>query len=300
MKNKIFLPILSIIFLSILATGCLKQEEIRPAPTISFKTGGNYISGNYMAYSGERVLVGLECKWNGTDPMKSLILYSNGNAIDGVNIADTSSRDMVFDTIKLIKSDAETENWVFLITDSQGASSYIGFTLSLSTLGGQIVKTTATIGLQDNTTNFSYYSLSNGMAYNNSSVENGSIQNKIDVLGAYDATNGVNLISPNSPNLPEPYLTDMADWNVKNDTKFCLTDLVPAQFDYINLDNLIISSFSTNPNDQKNKAKNLKADDIYAFKIADGRYGLLKVNSVTSGVDGNVKVDIKMQQSTIK
>jgi hypothetical protein len=298
MKNNVFLPILSIIFLSILATGCLKQEELRPAPTISFKTGGNYISGNYIAYSGESVLVGLECKWNGTDALQSLILYSNGNPVRALNISDTSAQNLVVDTISLIKSDLDTEDWAFLITDSQGIGSYIGFTLTLNNLGGQIVKTTATIGL--NTTNNSYYSLFNGMAYDNSSVETGSIQNKIDFIGAYDATNGVNLISPNAPNLPEPYLTDMTDWNVKNDTKFCLTDLVPTQFDYINLDNLIISSFPTNPTNQKNKAKNLKADDIYAFKISDGRYGLFKVNSVTSGADGNVKVDIKIQQSTIK
>jgi hypothetical protein len=298
MKDKIFFPILSIIFLSILATGCIKQEELRPAPTISFKTGDNYISGDYMAYSGEIVLVGLECKWNGTDPMKSIIIYSNGNFAGGMNIADTSSQNLVIDTIPLIKSESVTENWAFQIIDSQGVGSYIGFTLTLSTLGGQIVKTTATIGL--NTTNYSYYSLFNGIAYNNVSVEDGSLQNKIDFLGAYDATNGVNLISPNAPNLPEPYITDMADWTVKNDTRFCLTDLIPDQFNYINLDNLIVSSFSTNPNAQMEMAKNLKADDIYSFKIADGRYGLFKVNSVSLGADGNVKVDIKIQQSTGK
>ena len=294
MKKLLTITLSGILLFAFLSSGCLKQDELRPAPTISFISGGSHISGDYSAYAGEAVLVGLNWEWNGTDPVKTVAIYVNRNYLSGYDIPNEYSQSYHIDSMTIVKSGEDTEEWLFQVIDSQGASSFIGFNLNLNKNGGAINQFTTTIGAPQNTSVFSYYSALNNTALNADGARN--VQNTIDFLGAYDDTNANNLVSPDANNLPEPFKTELAGWTTKNSTKFCATELRTNQFDYINLDNLIVSSFSTNPDDQKNKAKNLKADDIYSFKLADGRYGLFKVLSVTPGIDGKVNIEIKVQK----
>lgn len=292
MKNTILKTIFALMMTSLLIVGC-KKDEIRPAPNIAFITGGTYISGDATVLSGDTILVGIQCTWNGTDVIKTMTFYDNDVMVETpVDIPEAYGQGFIYN-IKITKSDALTEKWVFEATDTQGEKSSVGFTLTVKNTGGAITEFTATIGAQDNVTEYGYYSLSSHLNYNATNARtNYAI---IDLLGAYDAINAVYLASPSAPGLPEPYPTDMADWTGTNNTLFCITTLSTVQFDYINRDNLLISSFSTNVANQKNKAKSLAVNNVYSFKTQAGKYGLFKVTAVTAGSTGKVTVDIKIQ-----
>lgn len=291
MTKTILNALLTITIAGILITGC-KKEEIRPAPTIAFHTGSDFISSDASVFAGDTVLIGIKCSWNGTDAIKILSLYANNSMVGNYQISEQNAHGFEHGFI-IIKTDAPTELWVFEVTDSQGEKSSVSLTLTVDNSGGIILNFESTIGAQDNTTEYGYYSSTTHSNYNATDAQTN--YDKIDFLGAYDVTNAFLLLSPAAPVLPEPYLTEMSDWTSKNNTLFCSTTMSPEQFDFINRDNLLINSFSTNVADQKNEAKKLVIDDVYSFKTNSGKYGLFKVTSVTSGITGKVTIDIKIQ-----
>jgi len=291
--NRIILKLISaLILISTLNTSC-KKDELRPAPSISFITEAGYTLKDTSLFAGDTVLVGLNCKWNGTDAIKTITLYLN-DVMNGVpeNIPSNLTSEFTYD-VSLTKTELPTDKWVFEIVDSQGQKSSLTVTLNLNTA---INKIWAKMGAQQNTTDLSYYSLSTKMNYNTADAKTN--QTLIDMLCAYDATNALHLVSPAAPGLPEPFLTDMATWITKNNTKFCTptTAISVQQFDNIVSEDLLKTSFSTVVANQKNKAKSLKVNDIYSFLTSSNKYGLFKVTSVTTGSAGKVSIEIKIQK----
>jgi hypothetical protein len=292
MNNSILKISLAAILVSMIFVSCIKNEKARPAPTISFVEKQNFVSGDTTLCAGEKILTSISCRGNGTDGLYAVQIYRSDTSM--TLYISYGYTQVTIDSISIIKSGSASDQWFFEVTDSQGEKGSISYTLTLNTSGGTIVHSSATIGAQGNTTNYGYYSLKTNLNYN--ATDANTNQNIIDLLGAYDATNGIYLASPSSPNLPDTYPTELSSWTKPIDsTKFTATSIAPSQFDLINRDNLLISSFSTNPINQKNKAKNLKVNDIYAFKLTDKRYGLFKVTAVTTGATGSVSIDVKIQ-----
>jgi hypothetical protein len=283
----------TILLFIILSSGCLKQQEYRPAPTISFVKGTGLVSSDTTAYAGDIVSVGIKCTSNGTDAIQYLSIYAN-NYLQGSYNIDKALGQGFIDTISFVKSKDTCEFWVIQVVDNQGMGTYIGLKLRLNKTGEAIDEFTNILGAPANTSYKSYYSIATNLGYIADSAQNR--QNKIDFLSAYDATNGNYLISPDASSLPAPFDTEMSDWTTKNSTLFCLTDLVSSQFDYITLDRMIINSFPTETEKQKKKTSTLKANDVYAFKLADGRYGLFKVTSITTGSNGRISISVKIQK----
>jgi len=291
MKKIIINTIIVLVFAGLFATGCNK-EEARPAPLISFITGSNYTSSDATVFAGDSVLIGIHGEWNGTDEMKTLSISANNTVLATYQLSGQDAESFNYG-FTITKTDIASELWLFEATDAQGVKNSVSLNLTTDNSGAIPVNIVATIGAQDNTTDFGYYSVILHTNYNAADAQENS--DKIDFLGAYDATNETHLVSPDANNLPEPYLSEMSDWTSRNATLFCATTWSPDQFDYINRDYLLVSSFSTNPDNQKNKAKNLKVDDVYSFKTGGGKYGLFKVTSVTTGTSGKVSIEIKVQ-----
>lgn len=294
MKFLNFNLFVAVLFTTLILNGC-KKDELRPAPTISFLTGENYVSADKTAYAAQEILAGIECQWNGTDLIRSLNIYANDQLVGTQLIPENFGTGFTIDSITLIKSQAPSEIWVFEVVDTQGEKGSVTFTLTLDETGGPILNFSPNpvIGAQANTTNYSYFNITENLIYS----KEGAADNyaKVDVLAYYDATDLFQLISPDFGTLPEPYQTDMQDWVSKNGTRFCKTKLTVGQFDLINRDNLLISSFSSNAVDQLDRIKNLKADEIYAFKTQNGKYGLFKVTAVVPGTDGKITLQVKVQ-----
>ncbi len=132
MKKTFVKSILVSLFISLIIMGCKKDEvtPLRPAPTISFITDASYITGDATVFSGDTVLVGLQCDWNGTDAMKTLTIYVNDVVSGSPEIIPENYAQTFKYLVKLTKSDLISEKWVFEIADAQGEKSSVSLTLT--------------------------------------------------------------------------------------------------------------------------------------------------------------------------
>ncbi len=156
------------------------------------------------------------------------------------------------------------------------------------------------LGAQDNVNTGGFYSVSENKVYTMENAFNN--QGAIDIFcffeakKASDAANNIAMASPGS-GIDGIFSGSAApeNWTTQNTTFFCATTLTVAQFDALEeTDQLIETSF-----DQENayrKAKDLKVDDIYAFKTQSGTYGLFKVTQVTQGSTGSVAFEVKVKK----
>jgi hypothetical protein len=154
----------------------------------------------------------------------------------------------------------------------------------------------ATIGAQDNSINGGFYSVSENRVY----TMDAAFQNQavIDILCFYEEANGNNIaIASPGTNITGIFTGDSApeNWTTANTTYFTKTTLTTAQFDaLVETDQLIVNSYDTA--NAFRKAKDMKIDDIYAFKTQVEAYGLLKVTEVVQGADGKLTFEVKVKK----
>jgi hypothetical protein len=152
------------------------------------------------------------------------------------------------------------------------------------------------IGAQDNTTTGGFYSVSENKVY--TMDEAYQKQDVIDILCFYEAANGNNIAIAS----PGSHITgiftgasSVENWTTQNTTYFSKTALTVEQFDALSeTDQLIETSFDT-ANDFR-KAKDMKIDDIYAFQVEAGTYGLFKVTDVVQDSIGSVSFEVKVKK----
>lgn len=201
---------------------------------------------------------------------------------------------------KIIKSVAEWEVWNITARDrNRKESNTISLKIYLeeSSSHGDITHiTSVTFGFQENNEFDGFYSLSNQAIYN--LEEAFSIQENIHLLSFYDNTSeDEHTISSPGANIPEEIYEGahgVEDWDIRNTTRFILSDITEEDFDLCANDSLIYATtfaFETG----KRKAKNLTEKDIYAFVSDQGNFGLFKVKSLAGNEAGNVEIEIKMK-----
>lgn len=155
---------------------------------------------------------------------------------------------------------------------------------------------TVKLGAQSNTSIPGFYSVSEIKTY---TMDQGfQNQSAIDIFCFYEAETGNNiaLASPGS-NITGIFTgaSSVENWTTVNTTRFSATTLTVAQFDaVVETDELIVTAYDTANNYRK--AKDLKIDDIYAFKTQAATNGLLKVTEVVQGTDGSVTFEVKVKK----
>ena len=282
---------------------CEKAND-NPAPTIIFKTGSGYTSSDVILASGNIIKVGIKAESNclsnlncsGMEDLSKFTVFANETEIENV-IIDYPHKTFFEADINITKNVYPEEFWAFTITDESGKSASLSLTLERDTTGGEINDYASIIlGAQNNETTGSFFSLTENLTY--SQTDAYANQELIDFIYYFDGSDGGtehNLASPDAVGLEE-YFTDttgISNWTLKNKTRFIKTSLSVLQFDFIDSDLLLISSFS---GDKKRIASNLKTNDIYSFKTQSGKYGLFKVNDILAGTNGNINVAVKFQQ----
>lgn len=154
----------------------------------------------------------------------------------------------------------------------------------------------ARIGAQDNTATGGFYSVSENKVY---TMDEAYLnQDAIDIECFYEAANGNNIAiaSPGS-NITGIYTgpSSVENWTTQNTTYFNKTTLTVEQFDALaETDQLIETSFDTA--NSFRKAKDLKIDDIYAFQVEAGTYGIFKVTDVVQDSIGSVAFEVKVKK----
>jgi hypothetical protein len=153
-----------------------------------------------------------------------------------------------------------------------------------------------TIGAQDNAATGGFYSVAENKVY---TMDN-AFQNQaaIDIECFFEAANGNNIAiaSPGS-NISGIYTgaSSVEYWTTKNTTYFTRTTLTVDQFDALaETDQLIETSFDTA--NAYRKAKDLKIDDIYAFQVQAGTFGIFKVTEVVQDSIGSVSFEVKIKK----
>jgi len=293
MKKLFNYFILTFLAGSILFTGCKKEDDPVP-PTISFNAAAGYISTNTTAKYGDSLTFGVIAKSNGTDKLAKFQLFANG---DQVTDSTISTHDFTYG-FYIFKSILDIEIWKIVITDIAGNVDSTAVTITAN-FGEILSYPSIVLGAQDNTVEKSFLSYSNSSATTYFQVEAFNHQADIDMFCFYENTaSHVNLMTLAAPGsgitgiftgttAPENYTT-------QNVTYFVKTTLTAAQFDAVQNDAVILASYD--PNSKFKKAKLLTTGDIYAFKLASGKVGLLKVTAVEGTETGTLQIAVKIQK----
>lgn len=160
-------------------------------------------------------------------------------------------------------------------------------------------KNIAKIGAQTSASFGGFLSVSEKIVYNQADASLN--QAAIDILCFYEeaSDNFIALAAPAS-NIGGIFTGDSAPefWTTLNQTYFTLpsNDITVAEFDALADGEAIIESyFNAEQTSGNRKAKNMQVDNIWAFKTANGTFGLLKVTAVEQGATGYVEFEYKIK-----
>jgi hypothetical protein len=142
--------------------------------------------------------------------------------------------------------------------------------------------------------------VNNFESYSNGGTGNAGVNSYyIDFVYYFDPINLNVFASPNNVKVENSYwATEIATWSRQNDTKFKITGINAIQFDSIKSnsksdDSFYNIDFSTGSTD---KITNFVINDVYAFRNAYGKVGLLKFTQVATDDTGSMKVQIICQK----
>lgn len=139
----------------------------------------------------------------------------------------------------------------------------------------------------------SFFSTTNGQVYTvNTSAASSSLIDLIyyysgdGTVGQANSGNGATIGGADDTNILGVY-TGIANWSTKNATRFASTTMTGTEFDALNDDSKIstISTFSDT------KKIGLAVGNVFAFKTAAGKKGLVKVTKLTKGYNTVTKLD---------
>lgn len=132
--KKQFLFLLVAIFS--LAASCKKNTDAHIPPDLSFKTGGNYTSGDRTITAGDSILVGVVITKKEDDLRTLNISYAYDGAASSttsINYVMTSAEYGGYDHDFWIttRNQAGTEKWTFTVTDRDGNLAQKSITLTV-------------------------------------------------------------------------------------------------------------------------------------------------------------------------
>lgn len=285
----------SILLLLVLAAwSCKKEEAVHTLPSVTFITGSGYTARDTVIVTGQKIRVGINGR--ATD---GPITYFSIRLNDGTQkiLLDTGmNRSELSYSIDIIKTSAPSETWTFFIMDRNRLKDSISIVLTKSDWSewGKIMTFEDVVtGAQENADTGSFYSFSTGgiydlgMAYAN--------QPAIDLVyyfGQYDGT----LASPSEAEAPGFFTgpEGIANWTVKNETRYDTTGVTPDDFDRAENDSLLLSVYE--PTAGKRKTKFLQPGMVISFKSPAGKLGLIKISGIHGTTAGSLRFSVKIQE----
>jgi hypothetical protein len=273
------------------------KKNVSSAPQIYLNSDSGYVFKDSLMATGNNFKVQLNAA-SGADVNITNIIIRNEH--DGIvtDYFDTGINNEAIKISKILtKNVYNSEKWTFIAIDKNGGNAAVSFTLTKdpSSHYGQIKHLNATIGAQLSSLYGSFLSLHSGKSFFQDSAF--AHQDSIEMLYYYDAidVDANTIASPNANIDPSVYTgaSGLANWTIKNTTRYYKTALTYQEFDAANNDSLLLVSW-VNPGFRK--AKNLVAGDIYSFKTASNKYGLFYVQQVVGLDTGSVDVKILIQE----
>jgi len=283
----------SIVLFLFLLLSCQKESGTIP-PDLVFRTDSGFVSHDTTLSIGETIRVGVEAHGIGAAITYFHIGLNNGQEQTVLDSGMNQSA-LIYD-ISITKTASESESWIFQVMDRDRNFSSIMLTLhrdSSSQYGPIHTISDIILGAQNNTGAGSFFSIgANKQYFLDEAFQH---QDSIDLIyyfDEYDAT----LSSPAEADAPAIFSgpTGLANWSLKNETRYDTTEFFPSDFDLSENDSLILEAYE--PVNLKRKAKFVAQGMIISFRDSKGKLGLIYVKEYIPGTTGHLRMDIKFQQ----
>ncbi len=284
--------IITMVFMIFLVS-CDKSPADVP-PKISFLHGDGLTSTDTVLSPGQKVKIGIHALKGSVNLTYFSVRFNDGtNTIlldSGMNTASLNY------TLDVIKTTAPVETWSFVVMDRNRAETSISVVLtkSDSSAWGKIrTMNDIQLGAQENPAPGSFFSLNENLVMIlQQAFGNQSSTDLVYYYGQYEAT----LASPNEAEAPAFFTgpQGIANWTIKNETRYDTTLITPQMFDLVQNDSLILSAYE--PTAGKKKGKYLVPGMVLSFKSPGGKLGLIKIQEVTPFPAGVIKITVKIQE----
>lgn len=303
MKNvKLLLGLIAIVSLGMFM-GCEDTAEGDLSPDISLKAGADYyVSGTTVA-PGSLIKFGVTVTANAESGKKIQNVrvtrtFNNSPTV----VVDTSLNEDTFvqDWILTARNEAGEENIKIEAFDKDNESAEISFNIVTDAgLTKSLISHDITLGAQNSATG-SFCASFEGEVYTITELKDGNEYANVDIVYYYGATNKSALFSPKS--IADNSITwsgsvPTENWGTPNETLF--NKVSAADYNdatYTSVETLGMSGDLHIANGGRSPVDGLKSGDAYAFKTADGKYGVLSVTSVSGENDGTISFTVKIQE----
>lgn len=278
---------------------CSKSSDNNPVdqtPTINFVGGTGFVSSDVTLTVKERFKVGITA-FSNTNSGSKLIKFTitrvfNNSPIVQDTVINTTSLNI--NVLAQANSQVGQEKWYFKVTDKNGESKEISFTITTVAITGLINTFSMKImGAQGSSTGSSFASIDGTIYALADAKANAS---KIDWLYFYGATNFATLASPDDASAATVFndpTNGLATWSVRNSTLFKkVTDVI--DWNNITDDGVIVTQTASGVTNTK--INSLAANDILSFIAANGKKGMIKVESISGTTDGTITISVKVQK----
>jgi hypothetical protein len=271
-----------------------KKDPAHIPPVISLIQGEGYVSQDTVVTAGTRVRVGIHAAAGNANLTYFSVRFNDGTE---TILLDTGMNTPALTyNLDVIKTNSSAETWKFLIMDRNRNRDSVQITFTkaeVSTWGKIRTMSGITLGAQENATTGSFFSLDDTAVMNLQQAF--AVQPSVDMVyyyGQYECT----LASPNETEAPGFFTgpQGIANWTVKNETRYDTTLIIPQAFDTSANDSLILSAYE--PTAGKKKGKYLLPGMVLSFRSPAGKLGLVKVLDVAPMPAGLVTLTIKIQE----
>lgn len=287
-------PFLAFMLAFVFFISCKKENVNNTPPAIEFTSGIGFYFSDTTAVAASSLVFRVTC--TGENALTNLIVKNNGVRIvdEGIN-----QQELIKD-VTIVKSSESEEILEFIIRDIVGNSSSISVTITLDTTtpAGNVVRfNNITLNAQNAVGGKSFVSLLNGTPLTLQEAFNA--QENIHLLYYFDlqTTDAQTIASPGA-NVDNSVYTGeygLANWTIKNTTRFHQITMSLEEFEAINSPVILVDSYSEA--DGKRKAKNLVAGNTFSFKVeSTNKYGIIRVSEVVGEDLGSVTFSVVIQE----
>lgn len=302
MKKFAFLFLLALtgsLFLASCSGGDSGTED-KPKPSINWKGGGNYTSTNVSVAADNTIDFGINATASSGEKITKVRVTVNVNGIGNLILADSVVKvaNIAIDWtgINVGKLPGSKAVYTATATQSNGESASVSFIVTV-TSAGKTVQTRANISMggQTNSTIGSFFNYTSQQTMFLSDANNNPAS--VDFIYYSGTTNLQTFCAPDDAQVTQIFAS-IANWSVRNNTRFRKTTLTATDFDAINdgdPSTAIDNQATTNVTSLASLANKLKVGDVIVFITAGGQeFGLIKVTAVNGSASGDVKFDIKI------
>lgn len=292
------------LFLSFLATiiflsSCKKKEVevVTPAPTISFINGQGMTTVTKTVIPDEEFSVGVNLGAGGAN-LSTLSIDRNGAAINEFNggkLTKTISGSSYSETLKIKAPSApETYTYNFKVTTADNKTASTSLVIIVKKQIGNAISsyTGIMLGAPTNGSKGGFFSSSNQMVYSAADAKANS--SSVDLI--YVISNNDYIFVAPSDIIAQQAYAGVSDWSSRNATSFQPTTMTAAEFDKITGDPEIVIAFDGASGFAKANTSNLAVGTVIAFKTKMEKKGVIKITNITTGINGTITFDVKVQK----